>query len=306
MKVLIILASYNGEKYIKEQIQSLLSQERVTVSILIVDDVSKDNTALVVSSFHNDKRIQFIQNSNPTGSAAANFFGAIKLLEEDVIKKYDYVSFSDQDDIWLPNKLDAALQLLKAEQSSLYLSNLILWNEKTGSKSIIKKDYHQKKYDYLFEGGSAGCTYVFSNSFCIELKQTLHQVDYSNWKYFSHDWFVYFFARINKYKVSIDSNAYILYRIHDNNVHGQLNTNSIFALKERVRMVREGWYLEQIKGFLQLIPINSKEKKIYSLYTENYLSRLYVLLFYNFSLVRSFKKFLQFFIVSLLPLKIKK
>lgn len=305
MKVLIILASYNGEKYIKEQIESLLSQERVTIKIVVFDDVSKDNTALVVSSFSADERIEFIQNSSPTGSAAANFFGAIKYLKDDVFKQYDYISFSDQDDIWLPNKLDAAIQILKREQSSLYLSNLILWQENKDSKSIINKSHPQKDHDYLFEGGSAGCTYVFSNKFCIELKRTLEKVDYSNWMFFSHDWFVYFFARINDFRASIDSNAYILYRIHDDNVHGQLNTNSVFAIKERLRLVREGWYLENIKGFLQIIPHNSKERLIYKLYSKNYLTRLYVLLRYNFSLMRSSKKFIQFFIVSLMPFKIK-
>lgn len=306
MKVLIILASYNGEKYIKEQIKSLLSQEKVVVSIMIFDDVSKDKTAFVVSSFSSDDRIQFIQNTYPTGSAATNFFGAIKYLEDDVIQQHDYISFSDQDDIWLPNKLDAAIQVLKREQSSLYLSNLILWEEKKDSRSIINKSCPQKKHDYLFEGGSAGCTYVFSNNFCIELKRTLEKVNYSNWKFFSHDWFVYFFARINNFRVSIDFNAYILYRIHDDNVHGQLNTNSIFAIKERLRLVREGWYLENIKGFLQIIPQNSEERLIYKLYSKNYLTRLYVLLRYNFSLMRSSKKFIPFFIVSLLPFKVKK
>jgi rhamnosyltransferase len=305
MKVLIILASYNGEKYIKEQIESLLSQERVTVKIMVFDDVSKDNTAFVVSSFSADERIEFIQNPSPTGSAAANFFGAIKFIKDDVLRQYDYISFSDQDDIWLPNKLDAAVKILKSEQSSLYLSNLILWEESRGSKSIINKSYPQKKHDYLFEGGSAGCTYVFSNKFCIDLKRTLEKVDYSNWKFFSHDWFVYFFARINDFRVSIDSNAFILYRIHNDNVHGQLNTNSVFALKERLRLVKEGWYFENIKGFLQIIPENSESALIYKLYFKNYLSRCFVLLRYNFSLMRSSKKFLQFFIVSLLPTKNK-
>jgi len=305
LKVLIILASYNGDKYIKEQIESILSQENVSIKIMIFDDVSNDNTAFVVSLFCNDKRIEFIQNPYPTGSAAANFLGAIKYLNDDFFKQFDYVSFSDQDDIWLPNKLNAAVQILKREESSLYMSNLILWEENMGSKSIINKSYPQKKYDYLFEGGSAGCTYVFHNKFCIELKRTLEKVDYSNWKFFSHDWFVYFFARINNFRVSIDSNAYILYRIHGGNVHGQLNANSFFAIRERLRLVREGWYLESINGFLQIIPNNSIERLIYKSYSKNYLTRLTVLLRYNFSLMRSNKKFIQFFIVSMLPLKIK-
>ena len=306
MKVLVILASYNGEKYIKEQIESILVQEKIDVDIKIFDDVSKDNTIRAIESFSNEKRVQLIKNAASTGSAAGNFFGAIKFLEDTILMQYDFVAFSDQDDIWLSNKLYAATEMLQKEHTSLYVSNLILWNEKNGSKSIINKSYPQKKYDYLFEGGSAGCTYVFTNKFCIDLKETIQKVDYSHWKFFSHDWFVYFFARINDFRVSIDCNAYILYRIHDDNVHGQLNTNSFLAIKERLRLVKEGWYFKHIRGFLQIIPQSSTERLIYKLYSKNYFTRLFVLMRYNFSLMRSSKKFIQFFMISLLPIRIKK
>lgn len=305
MRILVILASYNGGKYIKEQIESIIQQEGVDVEIKIFDDVSKDNTVHVIESFYNNERVQLIENSSATGSAANNFFSAIKFLEDEILNQYEYVAFADQDDIWLPNKLKAATDVLERDNSSLYISNLILWEEKTGAKSIINKSYPQKKYDFLFEGGSAGCTYVFSNNFCVDLKRVLEKVDYSQWKFFSHDWFVYFFARMNNYKVSIDNNAYILYRIHDTNVHGQLNANSIFAIKERLKLIQQGWYFKQINGFLKLIPPDSNERTIYKLYTKNYFTRLFVLLFYNFNLMRSSKKFIQFFLVSLLPIRIK-
>lgn len=306
MKILVILASYNGAKYIKEQVESILNQDAVTVDIKIYDDVSKDATVAVVNQFCHDERVQLSINRSPTGSAANNFFNAIKNISDEVINQYDYIAFSDQDDIWLSNKLKAATEMLLGDQSSLYMSNLILWEEKTNRKTIIKKCYPQKKHDFLFEGGSAGCTYVFTNKFCIDLKTNLGIVDYRKWKFFSHDWFVYFFARINDYKVSIDSNAYILYRIHEQNVHGQLNVSSLYAITERLKLIKQGWYFAQIKGFANFTKDNSMEKKIYELYTKNYFTRLYVLVRYNFDLMRSPNKFVQFFIVSLLPMKIKK
>ena len=306
MKILIILASYNGEKYIKEQIDSVLNQEGVEVHVVVFDDVSKDNTVAIVNSFSDDHRIHLIINDFPTGSAASNFFGAIKFLSEDFMRQYDFVSFADQDDIWLSKKIISAVEMLKAEKSDLYLSNLILWNEKTNKKSFIKKCYPQKKYDFLFEGGSAGCTYVFTSKFALDLKFYLPKIDYKNWKYFSHDWLIYFFARINNYKISIDNNAYILYRIHDKNVHGQLNTTSFHAIKERFKLIKEGWYFQQIKGFSKLVPENSEYKNIYNLYSKNYLTRFYVVVRYNFQLIRSRNKMIQFAILSLLPFKIKK
>lgn len=301
MKILVIIATYNGEKYIKEQIETILCQEGVQLDIMIFDDASKDNTVQVISPFVAEQKVSLIQNLSCSGSAANNFFDALKNINDTVINEYDCLAFADQDDIWLPKKLFAASKMLQEENTSLYMSNLILWEEKSGSKSILKKNFYKKKYDFLFEGGSAGCTYVFTNKFCLDLKKTLAVVDYYNWTFFSHDWFIYFYARVNNYAVSIDANSYILYRIHENNLHGQLNLNSIFAIKERLKVIKQGWYYEHIKGFIKLLPEDSIEKKIYDLYRNNYFSRLFVLLRYNFSLMRSNKKFLKFFIISLIP-----
>jgi len=307
MKVLVILAAFNGEKYIKQQIDTILAQDKVDISLQVFDDGSTDKTIAIISSIHDDKgRIKLIQNYMPTGSAANNFLNSLKSFKENEINDYDYVAFADQDDIWFPNKLHAATNMLQSEESDLYMSNLILWEEKNNRKTIINKSHSQKKYDYLFEGGSAGCTYVFSVGFAIQLKKIIVKINYINWKFFSHDWFIYFFARLNQYKVIFDKNAFILYRVHETNVHGQLNTASVFAIRERIRLIKNGWYFKQAEGFMTLLCPNSKEFKIYRFYTKNYFTRLYVLLRHNFSLIRSPKKAIQFFIISLVPLSINK
>jgi len=306
LKILVILAAYNGENFIKEQVNSILEQAGVLVNIKIFEDVSKDNTLQALDDYRDDSRVEVFKNVAASGSAANNFFNAIKSISDDTINSYEFIAFSDQDDIWLPEKLKVASSMLVKEQSSLYCSNLILWDEKSNHKSIIHKSYPQKKYDFLFEGGSAGCTYVFTNDFCIRLKRVVEKTNYMQWKFFSHDWFVYFYARISKDKVSIDSNAYMLYRIHSDNVHGQLNKNSLHALSERLKLIKQGWYFKQIKGFSTFVESQSIESKIYELYSKNYFSRLYILLRYNFELMRSSKKFIMFFMISLLPLRIKK
>lgn len=306
MNILIILASYNGVKYIEEQVDSILNQEGVNVTLKIFDDGSKDGTVDLVSSWKESDQLQLTQNQIPTGSAANNFFNALLSFENSILEMYDYIAFADQDDIWLPNKIQVAIERLQLEKSDLYMSNLILWQEKINKKSIINKSYSQKKYDYLFEGGSAGCTYVFTTFFGKELKKRLKTINYKDWQFFSHDWLVYFFARLENYKVVMDENAYILYRVHDTNVHGQLNTFSLYAIRERLRLIMEGWYFKQAKGFVKLLYPDSDEYKIYKLYSKNYFTRLYVIFRYNFSLIRSPKKAIQFFIISLLPLRINK
>ena len=306
MKILIVLASYNGAKYIKEQIDSILNQESVFIDIMVFDDCSTDTTIEVLKSYSANNNVKVYKREKGTGNAPRNFFDAIQSLSEELVNSYDFVAFSDQDDIWYPNKIFEACKMLKNEQSSLYFSNLNLWDESTNYKSIIKKDFSQKEYDFLFEGGSAGCTYVFTNDFCLSLKNVLKTTNYYEWKFLSHDWFVYFHARNNGFKVSIDGNAYITYRIHANNSYGQVNRMSMAAIKERLNYIKNGWYFIHIKQFKTYLNPESVESKIYRLYTKNYFSRLYVLLRYNFQLIRSSKKFLEFFIISILYIRINK
>ena len=306
MKILVILASYNGAKYIREQVDSILNQESVLLDISVYDDCSTDSTIDILNNYSKYPNVKVHKREIGTGNAPRNFFDAIKSLSNKLINSYDFIAFSDQDDIWFPNKMHEAGKILNNEQSSLYCSNLNLWDENTNSKSIINKSYPQKKYDFLFEGGSAGCTYVFTNDFCVNLKEVLKKTNYYDWKFFSHDWFVYFHARANGFKVSIDSNAYITYRIHANNSYGQVNKISLSAIKERLKYIKTGWYFNHIKEFSRFLTPESVESKIYHFYSKNYFSRLYVLLRYNFQLIRSSKKFIQFFIISLLPIRINK
>jgi rhamnosyltransferase len=306
MKILVILASYNGAKYIEEQMDSILNQESVSLDIMVFDDCSKDDTIEVLNKYKLNANVSINIREKGTGNAPRNFLDAILSLSDEFVNLYDFIAFSDQDDIWYPNKMYEAGKMLKKEQSSLYFSNLNLWDENTNYKAIINKSYPQKKYDFLFEGGSAGCTYVFTNDFCIGLKKTLMKTNYYDWELFSHDWFVYFYARANGFKVSIDNNAYITYRIHANNSYGQVNKISISAIKERLKYIKNGWYFNHIKEFSAFITPNSVESKIYHLYTKNYFTRFYVLLRYNFELMRSSKKFIQFFIISLLAIRINK
>ena len=306
MKILVILAAYNGAKYIEEQMDSILNQDSVSLDIMVFDDCSSDNTLEVLNKYKSNVNVSINKREKGTGNAPRNFLDAIRSLSDEFVNSYNFISFSDQDDIWFPNKMFEAGKMLRQEQSSLYFSNLNLWDENTNYKAIINKSCPQKKYDFLFEGGSAGCTYVFTNDFCIGLKKILKSTNYYDWELFSHDWFVYFYARANGFKVSIDNNAYITYRIHANNSYGQVNKISISAIKERLKYIKNGWYFNHIKEFSVFITSNSVESKIYHLYTKNYLSRLYVLIRYNFELMRSSKKFIQFFIISLLPIRINK
>jgi rhamnosyltransferase len=300
--ILIILASYNGDKYIQEQIESIFSQEGVRVHIKIFDDSSTDQTKNIISALINRyKRIELIENLKPSGNAALNFINSLLSLDKESLFNYDLISLSDQDDIWLPNKLIKASNVISMNKLDFYMSNLTLWNQVSGYKSVINKSYRQKKFDYLFEGGSAGCTYVFTKDFLFNLQNVIRSIDFNNWQYLSHDWLFYFVARLNQKNVFIDDESHILYRIHESNVHGQLNTNSISAYLKRFSLIFDQWYFIQSHHFSQFLDTKSEEYFIYKMYNQSWFSRFWIILRYNFKLMRSRKKFIQFVIVSLIP-----
>lgn len=102
--VSVCIATYNGEKYIEEQLSSILKQIEPDDEVIISDDGSKDNTIDIIKSF-NDNRISIVQNHNRHG-ADGNFENALKLAKGDII------FMADQDDVWLDNKYEITLQAL--------------------------------------------------------------------------------------------------------------------------------------------------------------------------------------------------
>jgi rhamnosyltransferase len=302
MKVLVLMATYNGARFIEAQIHSILNQTGLEVALLISDDNSSDNTSAVIESFiQQGMPVKLIRRAHGSGSAAKNFMSLIRLVENP--DDFDAFAFSDQDDIWMADKLSTALKRLAGTGSDLYASNLIRWDQDTDTKGIIKKDQPQKAFDYLFEGGSAGCTYVFTKMLFEKISASIPLLNFDSWIGFSHDWLVYFIARLNGLQVFIDPEPKILYRIHDSNVHGHLNTFSLSSLNERFELVRHGWYMHQINGFMPLLTPGSKAYEIYELYQKNWASRVYIIFKYNFSLLRSQVKLFQFALLSMIPQK---
>ena len=294
-----LLASYNGEKYIEEQIQSILNQEGVLVDLIINDDSSKDRTVALVKEKFPELKVKI--NTPATGSAANNF---LKMITEiDFNEDFHFVAFADQDDIWLPQKLSAAVEKLEAENAALYCSNLTKWDMQDNSFSLLKKNYPQKKYDFLFEGGSAGCTYVFTKNLAQQLKAFIPTVDSCCWEEFSHDWLVYFFARSRGFKVCIDGNSYIHYRLHNNNVHGHLNQLSFSTIKYKIGKVLRGYHKKHIENYIKYIEPGSDYYKIYRAFLGSYFQRNKMILKYNTQLMRDTKKFYLFLLLNLFRFK---
>lgn len=111
-KILILMATYNGEKYIKGQLQSIIKQDYGNWELIVQDDGSSDATCEIISKYiENDGRISLQKNTSLYHGAFANYYSLLKQLSSGEFgEKYDYVALSDQDDIWDSKRLSHDLK----------------------------------------------------------------------------------------------------------------------------------------------------------------------------------------------------
>lgn len=109
----IAMTTYNGERFLREQIDSILNQTYTDFELIICDDVSSDSTVDILNEYaQKDSRVHIVQNEKNLGFLK-NFEKAIRICLE---RGADYVALSDQDDIWLPNHLEVLLKTLNGKE----------------------------------------------------------------------------------------------------------------------------------------------------------------------------------------------
>lgn len=156
-KVEVMMATYNGAKYVGRQLDSILHQEGVEVHITVRDDGSSDNTMEVLRHYEESypHRIKVYEGEN-TGCTRCF------LLLLDLAENADFYAFSDQDDIWDSNKLSVALSNICNRSRVLYTSNLRICSEELEEmgRSSFSKEYLSIGSEFA-RHRYAGCTYVF-------------------------------------------------------------------------------------------------------------------------------------------------
>ncbi|WP_323658127.1 glycosyltransferase [Aliarcobacter butzleri] len=283
-RIAVLLASYNGTKYIKEQIDSILNQIEVDVTIFVSDDLSTDGTLEYLQDIYKDEqRIVYLKSSQKFGGAAKNFFRLIKDVD---FSSFDYISLSDQDDIWYEDKLINSINTIKSKNLNAYSSNVLAFWEDC-KEMIINKSQSQAKYDYLFEAAGPGCTYVLKKDLAISLQKFICE----NWedvnKIELHDWFIYAFARENNYKWYIDEKPSMRYRQHTSNQVGA--NDGLKAKLKRLKKVFSSWYREEIIKIIKVLRLENKYKFSKYILNKSYLNNL-LLLKYSFEFRRNKKE----------------
>ena len=222
-KVQVLLSTYNGEKYIKEQIESILKQEEVEVDLLIRDDGSCDKTIEIMQELAKTNPNITIYEGQNLGPARS-FMDLINNSGD-----FNYFAFADQDDVWKPKKLISAIRKIEqaleqelkqeleqtqAQTPTLYISALEIVDENLNTIEI-----KQVEGNHCFEGEmvknfATGCTQVFNKELRNEIKSYT-----PNYLIMHDSWLTRVCYAIGG-NVIIDENTYIKYRQHTNNVLG--------------------------------------------------------------------------------------
>lgn len=182
-KVLVMMATYNGARYVREQIESILVQQNVDVTLLISDDDSSDDTVALCREYEASGCPVHVKVNIPRLGVGMNFMSMVYGADADA---YDVFAFSDQDDFWLPDKLLIAIEAINSFKSSsdakrvpgygtpiLYCSDLLnvdenLENPKAELASLSIDT--SKRATPLIRNWYSGCTMVF-NSDMVRLLQ---------------------------------------------------------------------------------------------------------------------------------------
>ncbi len=163
MKLVVLMSTYNGEKYIREQLDSLLRQTMRPDQILIRDDGSKDGTLCILEEYASE--YPFIHYYNGKNKGPARSFWELILKCEDS----DYYALCDQDDVWFEDKLETAVSTLEKEDQDiplLYCSRYTLTDQDLNPiNSDVSKLYDFSDFAHsLLYHTAPGCTFVFNDA----------------------------------------------------------------------------------------------------------------------------------------------
>lgn len=229
MGIQILLSTYNGEKYIADQIESIMHQSYQKISLLIRDDGSEDDTVKYIEKYamKYQEGIRFFIGSNV--GVKKSFFELLRLADPNS----SYYCFCDQDDVWLNNKLQRAVSVLDKEEDQsqplLFFTPTYLTDSSLKGKKVWPqyRDVHPSFYNALVDNIVVGTTATINNrarDLLLCKNPDFHQM-------IMHDWWSY--LCISAFgKVIYDKEPSVLYRQHQKNLVGG-NKNSLELLRRK-------------------------------------------------------------------------
>lgn len=244
----IAMATYNGEKYISEQIDSIVSQSYQDWVLYISDDGSTDKTAEIVNDFVlQDSRIKLV-NKDRQGGVVSNFNKALEHTTS------EFIVLSDQDDLWPKDRLKVLLEAILKDNSSqprLIFTDLTLVDEEGAiiadsfyKENSIKPLENIRRYNLLWKSTVYGCTTIFNRALlniALPIPTGAHM----------HDQWLAMKAQQNEGLAFLDVPT-VMYRQHSNNVVGGINKGILRKIKDSRRSINNILYgVKKTKDYLK-------------------------------------------------------
>lgn len=198
----VVMATFNGEKYVLDQLSSILAQISESDEVVIVDDNSQDDTVAMIKKV-GDPRVQLIENNRNVGPVEAFHTGMQAAIG-------DFIFLSDQDDVWLSNKVDLVRQKLLeydlvchdcyVSNESLEITSTSFFKDRNSKSGILRN---------LMRNTYVGCCMAFRREVFISCQKFLKYAP-------MHDVWIGLSAELNGFKVEFLDAKLINYRRHDN------------------------------------------------------------------------------------------
>lgn len=218
-RVMVLMSTYNGEKYLDVQIRSILTQVGVQVNILIRDDGSTDNTLNILHDYaERFNNIKILEESN---CGAIQSFYKLMAYAVNHYTEYKYFAFSDQDDYWYPEKLVRAVSCNITNNSYFfYHSCYEIVDENLNLLNKSNNNVMGTLGEALVANQAIGCSEVFTLG-VLRASAQIYNYKLKDEKYYPyHDLWVYLVALATKADVYFDNKCTLKYRQHANNVIG--------------------------------------------------------------------------------------
>lgn len=302
MKIAVLMSTYNGEKYVKEQIDSILLQKDVDVFLYVRDDGSTDDTVKIINEYEKKYSNVVLINRNNRVNLGINkgvleflLFAKHKLLD------IDYFAFADQDDKWLNDKLVSAVKLIDVYKNTQSINDqpILYYSKKTWTDETLNKLYDDEiidtkgnYFDMFLSGVAYGCTFVFNRKL---LEKTLEgPPSYM----LAYDVYMHRLARSMNSIIVADKTSHILYRRHENTITSgrpiKISISPIVLVKRTISNKKAFHtvqrYVREIYN-LHYDDLGEKQKELFELvlgYKKSF-SKKIRLLFYKEAYNRGFK-----------------
>lgn len=238
----ILLASYNGEKFIDDQLESLLAQTYTNWKLFIRDDGSSDQTLSIINKYASkDERISAVRDNKENLGSCQNFAELINITRN----QFAYIMFCDQDDYWLPFKIEETLAQMKhlEEQQKTEVPLLVYTNFQYVDSNLkiieSKKKFQATKVSklgfahLLAQNPAYGCTMMLNKKLADVAGNIPPEAE-------NHDYWVALAASALG-KIFYLNKSTIFYRQHNNNISTNYDNDSLVKRLKRIVVQRKNF-----------------------------------------------------------------